>query len=243
MKTSTILLAVALVVALGTLTAYNFSLKASYETGDYKKRFNNFTFLPANGIESLNVKSGERIRVMVETGSPEGLWIRKASKNNVDVNISGSKVSLSWHYDKSEDYERYMLNDVVLVTNHLTSLNVSVSPTVTFKDLIKPGGHFLKYGKVILANLSGKQLALNIGGYSSVDMLNVKFDSLNAVLASDSVSSELMIDHACVLEDAHFTSSGPSRLDLGYSKIGKTKFNMSENSSITLTGSYIKHFK
>ncbi|MFD2163402.1 hypothetical protein ACFSJU_13425 [Paradesertivirga mongoliensis] len=102
MKTSNILLLSAIAVAIICLVAYNFELKAEYLTIkkrgiEYYKdnRFNEYHQVKISKFENLDFLAANCIRVNVEYGEKEAVWVRKWDKDYIKVNQDGNTVSVS----------------------------------------------------------------------------------------------------------------------------------------------------
>ncbi|MBC7914818.1 MAG: hypothetical protein H7Y07_11930, partial [Pyrinomonadaceae bacterium] len=76
MKTSNILMTIALLIFLGSLVAYNFGLKAEYLTvkkrglNQYNKdnRFNNYDRIPVSNFDDIDIKAGNALNINIEYG-------------------------------------------------------------------------------------------------------------------------------------------------------------------------------
>lgn len=240
MKTSTIFIITAIVISLAIVTVYNFSLKASYQTGSYKDRFYGLSLTPIQGVKALHLNSANRFEINLECGKKEGLWIREEIKDKIKVDQTGDVLTLDLTDAAKKERFTPHVKDIILITNHLQVLNAT--PYFT-KDEIDENSLF-STGIVRIEGLNGPSLDLTIGAASQVYLSNVKVNTLNAHVYGNKLQSGLLlVDHSNEIELANLNVPGAGDLNLSNPKITKILYNLSDSANVTLNGSALKSIR
>lgn len=239
MKTSNMLIIAALIVSLGMITTYNFSLKAAYEAGEYKNRFNESEFREMKNIEILNVADANLIAIVVESGQKEGLWIRKRIKDKLVLNQVGNTLTIGLTDEARKTNRITGYDDVVLITNHLNKLNtVAYWPEGNKREDVNVYG-----GEVFLKGIKSPELYIHMASSTAVTMDKMTLNTLKAVVGDEKGAAALQLEPDNQIEFAEFAIPGASRLSLSNPKIVKTRYNLSDKATVTLNGTALQVIK
>jgi hypothetical protein len=237
MKLSTIFIIAAAVVSLAMLTAYNFSLKASYQKGGYKDRFNDLEFSNVKGLTELQVNCANKFAISIEKGPKEGLWIRDKIKDVVKLTQVEGRLTIDMTDDAKKLGYRISLGDIILFSNSLTTINTV--PYFSKEQIEKKW--FYNSGEIRIKGLTGDFLDLRIGRFTSVYMDNVKVATLKArVGEAGSEGASLIIDSANEIAFADLKIPGTNKIELLNPKIVKTHYNLSDSATVSLNGEALK---
>ncbi|WP_316745663.1 hypothetical protein [Pedobacter gandavensis] len=239
MKTSNMLIIAAIIVSLGMITTYNFSLKAAYEAGDYKNRFNESEFTEMKNVETLNVNAANLITVVIEPGKKEGIWIRKRIKSRVALNQEGQTLTIGLTDEAKKAIRTIGYDDIVLIVNNLSKLKtVAYWPKGNTQENVNYFG-----SEVVLKGLKGDNLEIMMDGSTSVSMDKAVLKTLKAVIGEEKGAAALNLDQDNQIEFAEFEIPGASKLTLSNPKIVKTQYNVSDKANVTLNGTALQVIK
>ena len=237
---STIFIITAAVVSLGMLTAYNFSLKASYQKGGYKNRFNEMDFSQVKGVTELQVNSANRFVFNVEKGTKEGLWIRDQMKSLVKVSQVGSVLTIDLSDEAKERGFRATEGDIILFSNSLNTINTASYFTKEEQEQ----RWFDTSGEILVKGLTGDLLDLRLGNCTSINMDQVKVTTLKArVGEAGVVGAKLTVASTNQIAFADLSVQGKSEISLLNPKIVKTRYNLSDSATVTLNGTALEGMK
>ncbi|MCX2451037.1 hypothetical protein OQX61_07105 [Pedobacter sp. PLR] len=239
MKTSNMLIIAAIIVSLGMITTYNFSLKAAYEAGDYKNRFNESEFREMKNIETLNVADANLLAIVVEPGQKEGVWIRKRIKDRLVLNQVGNTLTIGLTDEARKMGRATRYDDIVLFTNKLNKLStVAYWPAGNKREDVNIYG-----GEVSLKGIKSPDLDIRMAASTSVTMNKMMLKTLRAVVGDEKGGAALNLDQDNHIEFAEFEIPGASKLSLSNPKIVKTRYNLSDKASVTLNGAALQVIK
>ncbi|AOM78293.1 hypothetical protein [Pedobacter steynii] len=237
MKLSTIFIIAAAIISLAMLTAYNFSLKASYQKGGYKDRFNELEFSSIKGLTELHVNAANRFAISIEKGDKEGLWIRDQVKGLVNVSQVGNALTIDLTNEAKERGFHTKDGDIILFSNSLNTINTA--PYFTKEQ--KEKEWFYNHGEIRVKDLSGELLDLRLGKFTSVYMDHVKVNTLKARVGEAGFADAfLTVDSSNQIAFADLSIPGRSTIVLLNPKIVKTHYNLSDSATVTLNGSMLK---
>lgn len=237
MKLSNLFIIAAAVVSLAMLTAYNFSLKASYQKGGYKDRFNELEFNNAKDLTELQINCANRFNISVERGPKEGLWIRDKVKKSVKVTLVDGRLTIDMTDEAKELGFRTNLGDIILLSNSLNTIN-----TVPYfnKEQIEKKW-FYNDGEIRIKGLAGDLLDLQLGRFTAVYIDDVKVKTLKAMVGeAGSEGATLTVDAANQIAFADLSIPGKNKIELLNPKIVKTHYNLSDSAIVTLSGDVLK---
>ncbi|WP_157262515.1 hypothetical protein [Pedobacter sp. PACM 27299] len=239
MKTSNMLIIAAIIVTLGMLTTYNFSLKAAYQAGEYKNRFHESEFTEIKNIETLKVTAANLMAIVVEPGQKEGIWIRNRIKDRLVLKQEGNDLTIGLTDEARKTSRSIGEDDIVLVVNNLTKLNTKAF----FLDKTEVTDGKRYGGGVNLKGIKAGSLELEIGSGTAVSMNKVVLNTLKAMVGLGGDLAVLDLDSANQIEFADFEIPGASRLVLNNPKIVKTRYNLSDVATVTLNGAALQVIK
>lgn len=237
MKLSTIFIIATAVVSLGMLTAYNFSLKASYQKGGYKNRFNEMEFSQAKGLKEVRINSANRLVINVEKGAKEGLWISNRIKGLVKVGQAGTTLTIDLTDEAREKGFRTNEGDIILFSNSLNIINTASS----FTKEQHAQKRFYDNGRIRVKGLTGDLLDLRLGKFTSIHMDEVKLATLKARVGEAGMEgASLTVDALNQIGFADLSVLGRSTIELLNPKIVKTHYNLSDSATVTLSGEVLR---
>ncbi|SHH06819.1 hypothetical protein [Pedobacter caeni] len=237
MKLSTICIIAAAIVSLGMLTAYNFSLKASYQKGGYKDRFNNLEFSNVKDLTELQINCANKFNISVEKGPKEGLWIKDELKELIKVTQVEGRLTIDMTDEAKKLGYRIDEGDIILFSNSLSTINT----VAYFNKEQMENKWFFNNGEIRIKGLTGDLLDLRIGRFTSVYMDHVKVATLKArVGEAGSEGSSLTVDSANHIAFADLSIPGTNKIELLNPKIIKTRYNLSDSATVSLNGEALK---
>lgn len=237
MKLSTIFIIAAVIVSLAMLTAYNFSLKASYQKGGYKDRFNELEFSNVKELTELQVNCANRFNINVERGPKEGLWIRAKVRKLVKVTQVAGRLTIDMTDEAKELGFNTSDGDIILFSNSLNTINT----TSYFNKEQMEKKWFYNSGEIRVKGLAGDLLNLGIGKFTTIYMDGVKLATLKArVGEAGSEGATLTVDAANQIAFADFSLPGKNKIELLNPKIVKTHYNLSDSATVTLSGEMVR---
>jgi len=233
MKSSTIILLLATVLFIGALTAYNFSLKASYKTGKYKARFPDHTFTALENISVLDIKSANLMFVRVEYGTEEGIWISNRQKDQLSVVQEDSLLSLDFKNEASRQSSSYKYDQIVIVVNSLQKLHAGnhVFADKQFKNF---GGELEVFG------LNEDKLELLLEGEMETRLGNSRLGTLKVSLGGENTSAALTMFKKNQIDTAYFSVKGQSSLQLSNAVIAVPHYQLSKDCSVQMSGALLQ---
>lgn len=240
MKLSTIFIIATAVVSLGMLTAYNVSLKASYQKGGYKDRFNEMEFSSVKGLTAVQINAANKLAINIEKGGKEGLWIRDRIKSFVKISQAGATLTI----DLTDEGKKRNLNrnddDIILFSNTLST--ISTIPYFTKEE--DEAGWRYDDGDIRINGLKVDALNLLIGKFTSIYMNHVKTGTLKATVGEAGTGEAgLTVDSANEIAFADLSVPGKSKISLLNPKIVKTCYNLSDSATVTLNGTALEGMK
>lgn len=231
MKTSTILIISAVVITITALTAYNFTLRASYLKGDYKNPFYGMEFTAIKDLKSVTISSANLVSVTIEQGAKEGIWISNNAEQKVSWSHDGDNLQIDLTKKSKVERDRIYGRSIVVVTNHLNQVNT--------KSLFKTADDENSYvsGEVTISGYKEGSLQLVMDRASTVFLDKNKFQSVKATVGdAQHGGSSLTVSKDNTIATADFTVAGESKLSLSGPNIIKTSYNLSDRATVSLNG-------
>jgi len=223
----------AVLVILGSLTAFNVKMKQIYLTGSYKSRFNGMDFKAMKGVENLDIRNANKLGIQIEQGEKEGIWIRGDVKDKYTVDFQQHTLTLDVSKRAKEEGDD-LWGDIVIITKTLKQ--VTTSPYLTAKE--NPTDHV---GNVDLKGYHLNHLNLRIGLGAAVSLNKMEMDTLNAVVGDkQSVNASLYIASDTKINAAILNVPGKSLLTLANPTITKAVYNLSDSATVSLNGKLVK---
>ena len=239
MKTSTMLIITAILIILGSLVAFNYTLKAVYLTGEYKSRFNGMDFTPFNGVEKLNIQTERLYSVQVEHGDKEGMWVERDIKEKVKFEVRQQTLSLGESDASKKEKSTWINGRIIIITKNLNAI-------VTVSNYKPKKGERYPYGlsEISLKGYHLGQLDLQIESYVSIYLHHMVIQTLNAIVGTKtSEGAELTLASDNKINNATLNVPGNSKLTLIDPKIVKTNYMLSDSATVSLNGKVVQMIK
>ncbi len=234
MKTSNVFLLIAILITLGSFTAYNFKLKEFYNSGDYKNRFYGMEFTPLTGVDELHITSANLLNVSIERAEKEGIWIDDRTKPDVSLKINGQRLDLG--LTDAAIKGGFTHNGIIIMTKNIR-LFTAVAQINRKCDNCNTSEMELK-------NYQVDSLSINIPGNVLLYFHDMNVNVLNAAVGNESQrASGLTLYPDSKINTAYFNIYGNSLLDLEDPKISKVVYNVSDSASVKLNGKVLQALK
>lgn len=241
MKTSNMLLLTSVLVVLGCLTAYNFGLKAIYQTKDYKNEFSGMTFSALNGVEKLILKSANLMDVQIKKGNKEGVWVNKKLKDRLDISIDKqtASIGLAARNEKEELREPSGIRLIIFTKNLNSVITNSIADSGKVED---HAAH--RTGSIEIRGYHSDNFQLTLSPATEVSMDYMQLNNFQSVVGTKTgYSSSLILASDNKINAAQFDIPGNGGLVLNNPKIIKAKYNLSERASVSLDGKVVQQLK
>jgi hypothetical protein len=237
MKTSTILLISAIVIIMISLTAYNFTLRASYLNGDYKNPYYGLAFNPVKKISNLHVGSANNFQLRIIQGEKQGLYVSERANGRFTYKLIKDKMLIDLTEDAKKDDFMIYEDDLILVLSKLDTLDLA--PYYKTKE---EQGRYLS-GRINIKGFIQEEMVLNIGPGSIVSMDSLKVGKLKAVIGNEGDGRSELSVHQGIYQSAVFEIPGAGSLELLNPEITKSEYSLSKNASVTLNGKALKNMR
>lgn len=228
MKLSTMLFIAAFLLYIGTLAAHNFSLKATYLSGNHKNRFNEHHFKALSGVRELQVKTGNVLSIIVEYGLKEGVWLSDRIKDDIKITQSGETVIIDAVMSEKDEEFANGPGDIVFVLKDLDKLRTYNDPANS------------RVGSLYMKNLKVKDFAVLLDDHFVLTIDSCEFGSLSAVVGTVGRNSRLEITNENKIGTAAFDIRGGNYLELYNSDISKLSYKLCDSSKVFITGKMLK---
>jgi hypothetical protein len=239
MKKSNMLIITAILIVMGSLVAFNYTLKAVYLTGEYKSRFNGMDFTPLNGIEKLIIQTERLSNVHVEYGEKEGIWVDRDIKEKVKFETSQHTLNLGESDASKQEKSSWINGRIVIITKNLNAI-------ATVSNFKPKKGERYPYGssEISLKGYHLDQLDLQIESYVSVYLHRMEVQTLNAIVGTKtSEGAELTLSSDTKINSATLNVPGNSKLTMLDPKIVKTNYLLSDSATVSLNGRVVQMIK
>jgi len=231
MRTSTILIITAVIITLICLAAYNFNLKASFLSGDYKNPFYGLEYNTVKNINTLHVESANKIAIAVQPGKTEGLWVRDRVKGKLVWTKEGNALKIDLTKEAKESDFQVNSGEIILITPNI--YKVVAHPYIEKEN---HGGRNYQ-GYIGISGFSQDSLALDLGSAMYVNLDKMQLLTLNAVIGDQkNGNTNLVLSSANEIRSAIFNIPGESKLDLQSPSIVKTSYILSNKATVSLNG-------
>ncbi|QNK61350.1 hypothetical protein H7F33_12315 [Pedobacter sp. PAMC26386] len=236
MKTSTMFIIIAVLITLGSLVAFNSSLKDYYLTGAYKSRFNGMNFKSLSGVEKLSIKTAKLSEIQLEYGDKEGIWIDKDIETLVKYGVNGQTLNLGVSTVGKDSRSGVINGRIIIVTKKLNAI-------LTAPFFVPEKGEYNYNGS---SNISVKgynlaQLDLQIAGFVSIYLHRMDIQRLNANVGTKTEGgAELTLASDTKIGHAELNVPGNSKLNLLNPQLVKTNYNLSDSATVSLNGKIVQ---
>lgn len=223
----------AVLITLGSLTAFNIDVKKVYLTGAYKSRFRGMEFTALKDVEQIDIQGANRMTVKIERGNKEGIWINESAKGKVLAAVNQHKLKLELSAQSEADGYRPW-NEIIIVTKNLSQLNLA-------SYLRKGEDNGYNEGDVTISGYTAKQFDVQVSKSVNVFINQMNITSLNAAIGSQNEGeAELTLSSDTKVEAARFNIPGAGNLTLHNPSITKVVYNLSDSATVTLSGKVVR---
>ncbi|MEX8548835.1 MAG: hypothetical protein V5804_14660 [Mucilaginibacter sp.] len=235
MKTSSKLLAAAILVIIISMVTYDFALRAEYKKGTYKSRFYGFEKTTAfNGFNAIDNRAANLISIQVEKGNEPGVWIKSNWKDRFNIHRNEKTLVINVENKESTRVSSY--------DNSITVVCPSVDSIITAPYLGKSGMNELhSRGTTIVAGFTLDKLSIKVS--KGVDLFLERSNIANLqALVGDAMSdnAKLTISSSNQIDNATINVPGKNRLEIENSVIAKRNFTIADSATVAFSGRFLK---
>jgi hypothetical protein len=222
MKTSNRLLLAAIVITLGYLVAFDFSLKAEFLKGSFKGQFSNMKKLDLTNFNAVEHNAGNFYEVEIQQGAEYAVWINEDLADQVA--ITNHNKTLHIDYIGPNNKRHNFDHSIIIICPVITSV-------ITHK-LVPRSDLYGSQTKIIGFMLD----TLNVSADRSTE-ITLNKNTINKLEGKISDSQgKLTINCDNKIKEAHFTVLGRSELSVLNPIIGKATYSYTDSATITVTG-------
>ncbi|GAA4300344.1 hypothetical protein [Nibribacter koreensis] len=236
MRKSNLLLGVAVVFFLGCLTAFDFALKAEYETGKYKDRYRDYVTLNLNVFDQVEVNGATQVGYKILPGTPK-VRLHQKDKEFFKVRQVGKKLIIDLaHKDNNDGYQ----GEILIYCPKLTS--VASSSTYTLlgqkQELV---WHLYQYNKVMVKGFKLDSLSLLPDHATAIelDSTSIKYLAVKAG-ATPGSNAKVTLYPNNQIHQAQFDMQHKSQLVLQNVQIPLASYQFSPQAEGTFTGASLQ---
>lgn len=239
MKTSTMFIIAAVVATFIGLTAYNFSLKASFLNGDYKNPFYGFTFTSVKDVNEVELQSANRITIRIQQGKTSGLWLKDRLKGNVVWTKNRNTIKIDLTKEAKDNGFQIWDNELILIMPDA----VKFTTRAYIRDKEEEKRAHIS-GNINISGFQQDSILLDLGKFTSTFLDKLKVGKLNAVIGNkDQGNASLVLSSANQINTAAFEIPGSGSLDLMDPNITKTHYTISDQATVSLNGKALQAIK
>jgi len=234
MKKSNILVFSALAFFLCTLTAFNFIMKAEYETGHYKDPYFEFVAKGFTGFTSVEVNGASKVSVKVVQGDYQ-VKVNGKTQEYLQFEQQGNKLVV--HLNKKDDNMKLYGDHTVLIScPTLTSLTTSGQYTYKGKPETDLAYEYIG-NKVRVHGFKLDSLQITQNHATKVELEESTIGKLSAVVGVTPGSTSLLtIDGSNKIQAATLNVNTVSGLNLHNVLIPSVAYQFSDSAKVYLTG-------
>ncbi|MBF9219942.1 hypothetical protein [Hymenobacter ruricola] len=234
MKTSNKWLLAALLLLLGSLTAYNMGLRAEYAKGTYKDPAQTTTALNFKNFSEVDVQAASQMGVKIVAG-PYGVRLNKQAEKYVKVTQQGQRLTVRLAFPEQQESLGGRQGVVIISCPQLRQLTA--------------GAAYQVKGKVLTDKAPGYDRALRVEGFrqdslwvrqdlgSQVEMANNQLGYLRAETGrSPGSRSVLHIANTNRIQAADLNVQRLAELKLEAGGIKQLRTHFGDSAQATLTG-------
>ena len=177
MKTSNKWLLAALLLLLGSLTAYNMGLRAEYIRGTYKDPLRNFTALTFKNFTEINLPAASLMNVQLTAG-PYAVHVNKSAEKYLKISQQGGRLTVALAFPEGRQY-----------LGQGDALTISC-PRLR---LLTAGGAYTQAGKPAFDRENGRGNTVRIQGFRQ-DSLRLSADLIAQIELSNNQLASLQAD-------------------------------------------------
>lgn len=240
MKKSTILLVSALVFFLCSLTAFNFAMKAEYETGNYKDPFHGFVAQDFTGFAAVEVNGSSLITVKIVQG-PYKVLLHKRVQDFVQVKQQENKLVVEVNLKEKRSWSNGR-HVVYISCPRLTELTTTAQYTLAGKPQFDSSDDNPYVSQVVqVENFEQDSLRIVQDHASAVKLNKTKLDNLQGIVGISAGSgSKLIIGKENQISSAALDIRNKSTLFLHDVVIPAISYQFSDSARADFTGASLQ---
>jgi len=188
MRTSTILIIVALAVLLVSMGVYDQQLHTAFKQGAYKIPFSNYVSTNFSGFRHINLKSASTVNVKIERG-PFRTLTEPSASDFVQLKMNGDTLEIETVFP--DDYRNYGAGFGMYISCPVLS---SISSNAYYhirreKHVDRFASENFRIRRTIVSGFAQDSLNVMATNASNIWLVNDTLKSLNALIGADSASA------------------------------------------------------
>lgn len=232
MKTSNKIILLTIVFLFGMLVFYNLGLKASYDRGEYKNVFADYTKLNYKNFDKVLIKTSHEFNVEIRRSDTFDVRASNYVKDQIKVGQSGRQLQLEFDSDKDFIWRK---TGVVISLPVLEEVTTASSSSSEPED--RPGGNWTNF--VEIKGFDQSDLIISQIEKSEIQLKNNKIRRLRASLSGKQLTTHLLVDGSNKIDSSYITVKGMNTLSLTDIYI-PGKYSFSDSAVLNLTGGALK---
>jgi hypothetical protein len=239
MKNSYKLLLIAVLLLVGTLTAFDLALKTEYEKGTYKNVRRDYSKLEYKNFDVIEINAANKLGVEIQYSDTFNIGVRDRVKEFLKIKQIGSHLIIDCNMRDSRGYLGE--KSIIIQCPELKGLRTDAVFYVNGKPIITKD---ISNTTVFVTGFKQDNLKLNMNNATFVKLFDNQIKHLSADLGKDiSSQSDLVIDQSNDIAAADFNIQNKSRLTLTNVKADNFNYTISDSAQIRLSGASLKLLK
>lgn len=235
MRTSIKILIATLALVIAGLLVYDTQLKAAYLKDDYKKPFGGF--VPANfsNFNSIELRSGTVINLMVTKG-PYKVLVAPAAGDFVKISQQGSKLIISAEF---KDHYRGLADDYVVFVSCPELSSFSSNARYKAGDMTVTDTTVLNFAwkQTVINGFTNDTMRITESNASNVTIRNCRLNTLKAVVGvSNNSGADLTIGAGNSFKQTDFDIRNKSTLMLKNTAGGNINYHLADSAQLMVNG-------
>jgi len=236
MKTSNKLLAIALLIIVGSLFFYDMRVRADYLTGSFRIPFRDYSGLNFKDFDTVNVRSCTAVNVLFEQG-PFGVKLAPGAESYARISQDGKTLNISAVFKHAFENNR---NPYVVIVTCPTIAKLSTDGWYgtngkSYIDTVVKDEWNMR--KVWIEGFKLDSLRINQDYGSTVVLSGNTIGTLNVLTGKSPLSgSKLFVLQNNRFENANLDIRNKSKLLLEDANIGKLNYRLSDSAKLVLNG-------
>jgi len=241
MKTSYRLLIIAVLILFGTMTVYDFALKAEYEKGTYRNEHETYTGLTYKNFDQIEINPADNTNVDIIYSPTFNVSVNNSVKDYLEIRQVGSKLIVDLDMKK----QGFPTSGKSLIITCPLIKVVETNAVYRFKgqeivtDKLPSGTYF--NGRVFIKGFKQDSLTLIMKNFSSIYLQNNKVRYVAASIgAGKSGESSLYINKSNQINSVDIDLQNKSKLNLNDLTIDRSHFKIADSAHVYLSGASLK---
>lgn len=232
MKTSNKVILLTFVFLFGMLVFYNLALKASYDRGEYKNVFADYTKLNYKDFDKVLIKTSREFNVEIRRSDTFDVRVCNYLKDQLKVSQSGKQLQLEFDSDKDFIWRNA---DVVISLPLLEEVATATSSSGGAAE----GSADNWTNAVKIKGFDQADLTVSQAEKSEIQLKNNKIRRLRASLSGQPLTTHLLVDGSNKVDSSYIIVKGMNTLSLTDIYI-PGKYSFSDSAVLNLSGGALK---